>query len=202
MRGMDKRGLLSLTYLWLFAVVLLSFMSVSYAFGDGQTTVAAADYGAAGGGGDGDDAFTIPFFLLIGGTATVILIPLIIFLLILLRGVASDYESLLKLRSSGGLKNLRRVVITPQLWWEIGEDRTNLKGDLEDAGVKIKIQQLENNSPILWSLVKKKKMDLTSAQAIEVARVGGLRYAWIGGNRVRPKDLLKGLTTPNKPHGN
>jgi len=149
MRGMDKRGLLSLTYLWLFAVVLLSFMSVSYAFGDGQTTVAAADYGAAGGGGDGDDAFTIPFFLLIGGTATVILIPLIIFLLILLRGVASDYESLLKLRSSGGLKNLRRVVITPQLWWEIGEDRTNLKGDLEDAGVKIKIQQLENNSPIL-----------------------------------------------------
>ena len=62
---------------------------------------------------------------------------------------------------------------------------------LEDAKIKIRVQQVESDSPVIGALIKKENMDLQSAQAVEVARVKNLRYVWLDGIRLNAKELLK-----------
>ena len=174
-------GIRYLAALMLAACLLAS--SAGLAFADG----------AQGSTEEGTPA--IMFFIMIGGTTAAVLIPLVVFFVLFMGWVAIDHKSLAKMRSKGGFDKLRRIVVTPQEWWSIGEDGSGLRKELGEAGVKVRIQQVKNSSPTISSLIMREGMDLPSAQTVEVARVRGLRYAWIDGRRVRAKDVLNKVSS-------
>ena len=136
----------------------------------------------------------MPFFLLLGGAALAVLIPILLFLILVYRWVAADEDSIRILRTEDALKKLRRIVV-PQKVWDIVQGDKALKADLEDAGVKIKVQQVEEGSPVIKSLIKQVNLSVLSAQAVEAARLKKLKYAWIEGKRVETKELLKQIGT-------
>ena len=179
MRETRENGLRSLLTVFLAGCLLASLAGVA----------AASDTGS-----EDEGVPTLMFFIMVGGTVAAVLIPLVVILAVFLSWVAVDYKSLQNLRSAGSLKKLRRIVVTPQEWWSIGEDGSNLKKELIKSGIKVRIQQVENNSPTMNALVLKENMDLPSAQTMEVARVRGLKYAWIDGRRVNAKDFLKRIS--------
>jgi hypothetical protein len=183
MKEIRLNGLVSLIPLVMAVCLLASLAGVAMA-GSAMAVQGSEDEGIP----------SVMFFIMIGGTFLAVLIPVIIIFVLFLGWVAIDHDSLRKLRSAGNLKKLRRIVVTPQAWWAIGEDTDNLKKELDQAGIKVRIQQVESNSQIINTLIVKENMDLPSAQAMEVARVRGLRYAWIDGKRVKAKDFLSRLT--------
>ena len=110
--------------------------------------------------------------------------------LLLLKAAASDFNSLRILRKDGTLKDMRRIIVTPETWAAIGADKTKLKLALEDANVKITVQQVDKKSPVINSIIKKLKMDLPSAQVVMIASIKRLKFIWLDGKRLNAKTLL------------
>jgi len=137
-----------------------------------------------------DGGLTIPLFLLIGGAGILLLIPIVLFILYWFRWVASDEDSIRMLRQEDALNKLRRIVVPDKLW-ELLQREPDLKGALDDAGVKIKVQQVESGSPVIVSLMKRFRLHVLSAQAVEAARLKDLKYAWVEGKLINAKKLLK-----------
>ena len=140
-----------------------------------------------------DDTPTVPFFLLLGGGALALLIPILLFIILLYRWVAADEDTLRILRNEDSLEKLKRIVV-PQKVWDILQGDKALMADLEDAGVKIKIQQVDVGSPVIKSLVKQVSLPILSAQAVEAARLKKLKYTWVKGKRLETKELLDAAT--------
>jgi len=143
--------------------------------------------------GGGDSSPTLSFFLLLAGGFSAVLIPLLIFMILLFGWAACDVESMRILRNLGSLNRLRRIVVSQEVWDQLLADPT-LRKDMANAGVKIRVEQVESDSPLIKSLIKRVSMKFLGAQALEVARVKNLRYVWVDGNRINVKELLKKMT--------
>ena len=176
----------------IYPILLICFIYIlstsAQAAGSGHSTSAETQTST----GESDSSPTLPFFLLIAGSISAVLIPLIVLIILLFSWAACDMESIRILRNLNSIKRLKRIVVSQDVWDQLLADPA-LRKEMADAGLKIRVKQVERDSPLANSIIKMVRMKSISVQALELAMMENLRYVWIEGNYIKVGRFTKNM---------